>query len=306
MSLGSLTTIFSPAPTCIGPDQFWLEERDGQSYVQQGSPFTQAPECFPSGFTPVPASYYLPGVCPSGYTAACLTKLSGNGGKIKQNICCPNVGEYFYPSESATEYGEQPWLSTFGCWSGIISAATVAVTQNSITTTLVLSTGVIGAYAVNVRSEYINDGLPEETGSLSQHQPAIAAPAISKARGWDHGRISAGTAAGIGVGAGIGVILLAAGIFVIMRRIRARHQAPRQHYVDTGDPPVFVTWKSFELGKPELHGNQPMCATMELPSTHGQRLKAPMNDYLRDNAASLESPTIPPSLLRGLQGVNVL
>lgn len=77
-----------------------------------------------------------------------------------------SVGKYFCPSESATEYNGQPWLSTFGCWSGITSAATVAVTQSqsqsSIITTLVLSTGIIGAYAVNVRSGNINDGLPQE------------------------------------------------------------------------------------------------------------------------------------------------
>ncbi|KAH9229811.1 hypothetical protein K456DRAFT_40040 [Colletotrichum gloeosporioides 23] len=245
MSLGSLTTIFSPALTCISPDQYWLEERDGQSYVQQGPPFTQAPECFPSGFTPVPASYYSPGVCPSRYTAVCLATLSGDGVKIKQNICCPNVGKYFCPSKKATEYNGQPWLSTLGCWSGITSAATIAVTQSqsqsSIITTLVLSTGIIGAYAVNVRPENINDGLPQETGSFSEHQPLITAPTISKAQAWDQERIAAGTAAGIGVGTGIGVILLAAGTFFLIRRIRARHQAPKQHYVNTGDPPVFFT-----------------------------------------------------------------
>ncbi|KAF4485537.1 hypothetical protein CGGC5_v008516 [Colletotrichum fructicola Nara gc5] len=169
------TTCIGPrSPTCISPDQYWLEERDGQSYVQQGPPFTQAPECFPSGFTPVPASYYSLGECPSGYTAACLATLSGDGGKIKQKICCPNVGKYFCPSESATEYSGQPWLSTFGCWSGITSAATIAVTQSqsqsSIITALVLSTGIIGAYAVNVGFENINDGLPQETGSLNTNQ----------------------------------------------------------------------------------------------------------------------------------------
>ncbi|KAF0319527.1 hypothetical protein GQ607_013175, partial [Colletotrichum asianum] len=248
MSLGSLTTIFSPAPACISPDQYWLEERDGQSYVQQGPPFTQAPERFPSGFTPAPASYYWPGLL----------------------MDATSVGEYFCPSGSDTEYSGQLWLSTLGCWVGITSAATVAVTkpqpQNSIITTLVLSTGIIGAYAVNVRFEKTNDRLPEETGFLSQHVPTIATTStISKAQDWDRGSVSAGAAAGIGIGAGIGVIPITAGIFLLVSRVRARRQAPRQQYVDTGDPPIFFTWKTLELKRPELQGNEPMHATIELP-----------------------------------------
>jgi hypothetical protein len=92
MSLGSLTTAFSPeATSCLDADTFWMEQRGGDDAfnIQGGLPFLQRPECYPKGFIPVSTSYYSPGICPSAYTVACSSTMVEHGREITSHVCCP-------------------------------------------------------------------------------------------------------------------------------------------------------------------------------------------------------------------------
>lgn len=91
-SLGALTTTFTPAPTCLGSSVMWLEhvgQGGGDYYVQLGPPWTRYPSCLPPNYLPVSTSYYSPGICPSGYTAACSSTVVEDNQQVTAEVCCP-------------------------------------------------------------------------------------------------------------------------------------------------------------------------------------------------------------------------
>jgi len=79
-----LTTIFTPTASCLS-SIFQEDER----YAVLGSP--NNPEvCFPSGWAVGSANYFSPGLCPSGYTAACSSLNTLPNTAIETVVtCCP-------------------------------------------------------------------------------------------------------------------------------------------------------------------------------------------------------------------------
>ncbi|KAI0861258.1 hypothetical protein F4860DRAFT_174811 [Xylaria cubensis] len=79
MSIGSLTTEFIPAASCISQGlaivRYSSVSTEGYDYYLLAGP--TADSCFPSSQFPSYGSFYSPGKCPSGYSAAC-TQTGGN------------------------------------------------------------------------------------------------------------------------------------------------------------------------------------------------------------------------------------
>ncbi|TDZ53039.1 hypothetical protein CTRI78_v007251 [Colletotrichum trifolii] len=307
MSLGSLTTTFAPAPTCVRADHFWREDRGNKDfYVQQGPPFTQAPECFPSGFLPVSTSYYSPGVCPSSYTPACSSTLMQGDQQVTAHVCCPSFGEYSCPPDDATEYSRLPFLTTFGCWSEVSSTMTITVTQampkSNIVTTGVYWAGVFGAYAINVRFNKDEPTFPTETGTATPRIPSIAATSVAESRsttdelipaetspaGQDTATtnasaISTSAAAGIGVGSGLGVILLALLAVFLARRLRKK--GPASHNLD--DEKLS---NSSRDNRTELLGSLPNYHAAELAGSYEHTRTHTLDTKPTEEIVSPESP----------------
>lgn len=93
-SVGSLTTSFSPLPSCL-TDYYRINASisttmNGQistyAYLQRGP--TSTSDCVPSGFAPT-GVYYSPGICPSGYTQACSNVVTAGTVTETQATCCP-------------------------------------------------------------------------------------------------------------------------------------------------------------------------------------------------------------------------
>ncbi|OTA53696.1 hypothetical protein K449DRAFT_206795 [Hypoxylon sp. EC38] len=113
MSLGPLTTSFTPPADCTASSAlywvntastfYWLHGRPGQS------------SCFPDNYSPYQNQYYNPGICPAGYTRACESASRG-GDNIAtiRATCCPE-GNYVCASTSSSY--SYPWGPTLGCMS---------------------------------------------------------------------------------------------------------------------------------------------------------------------------------------------
>lgn len=91
--VGSLTSEFIPAGTCVSQGlqvvRYISDAELGYNYYLTAGPGTST--CFPSSQFPSSGSYYSPGRCPSGYSAAC-TRTGGNsvGNAVETTVtCCP-------------------------------------------------------------------------------------------------------------------------------------------------------------------------------------------------------------------------
>ncbi|KAL8959621.1 MAG: hypothetical protein Q9193_003545 [Seirophora villosa] len=88
----SLTTIFTPPPSCLSTVTY-----DGTSFWQGGLVQTGDQNCYPASFTDIFNSYYNPGICPSGWTSVANPNSVGpvtldNGVLATKAFCCPSVG----------------------------------------------------------------------------------------------------------------------------------------------------------------------------------------------------------------------
>lgn len=88
---GPLTTTFTAPPaaceTATGLYQVW--DAADAYYYEQG-PLASLTTCYPDGYDPVPEQYYSPGLCPSGYTAACSsTDVVSATATETAYTCCP-------------------------------------------------------------------------------------------------------------------------------------------------------------------------------------------------------------------------
>lgn len=88
----SLTTIFTPPPSCLSTVTY-----DGTSFWQGGLLQTGDQDCYPPSFTDIFNTLYNPGICPSGWTSVANPNNVGpatlkNGVLATRAYCCPSVG----------------------------------------------------------------------------------------------------------------------------------------------------------------------------------------------------------------------
>ena len=88
MSVGSLTTTFTPPSSCLAAISTigWSSEGDGGFFF--AGPYTTS-GCMPPNFQFASTAYYSPGICPDGYTTACSSL--NIIGAVSETVvtCCP-------------------------------------------------------------------------------------------------------------------------------------------------------------------------------------------------------------------------
>lgn len=142
MSLGALTTTFTPPASC-------LSDLSGTSW--NGTVYYLGPastgSCFPENYEPPRSNYYSPGVCPYGYRSAC-SSVSGADTVV---TCCPGT--------LTCNARTVAWASTLGCNSGwnspdveTISPLTVIDGTSAVSVrTTVEPYGAVNAFSYQIR-----------------------------------------------------------------------------------------------------------------------------------------------------------
>ncbi|KAH8882829.1 hypothetical protein GQ53DRAFT_772248 [Thozetella sp. PMI_491] len=167
MSAVTLTTAFTPSPSCLASNNFWAGQQGNSSkdlYIQLGPPLDQAPACYPDSYAPAADLYFLSSSCPSGYTAACASTTATAAVTRTIQVCCPSAFTFLCGNEqpdALAQYQQSPWLSSFGCWSSIPSTQAFTslsvATSESVETIATQATGIVGAFAIQVLAE-VGDG----------------------------------------------------------------------------------------------------------------------------------------------------
>lgn len=101
MSVGALTTTFTPAPSCTTESYGWwyyessnlanspqvtATDADVEWYLSLGPSVWK--DCLPSNYA-TGSAYFSPGICPDGYTAAGQTSLAVDNEVVTAATCCP-------------------------------------------------------------------------------------------------------------------------------------------------------------------------------------------------------------------------
>ena len=89
MSLGALTTTFTPPPSCTASFSTDFKLEGGWDVM---GPLSTGGGCLPPNYQFATDAYYSPGICPAGYSAACVTPAAGQGrpgDEVTTVTCCP-------------------------------------------------------------------------------------------------------------------------------------------------------------------------------------------------------------------------
>jgi hypothetical protein len=99
MSIAPLPTTFTPASSCLGDNNIWqIFFESDLYYFMQGPPSDLNLGCLPPSYGDSEYTFYYPGICPSGYTAACTSVKSLGTYTATVQICCPTRLVFPLPS----------------------------------------------------------------------------------------------------------------------------------------------------------------------------------------------------------------
>ncbi|KAI0882651.1 uncharacterized protein GGS22DRAFT_169991 [Annulohypoxylon maeteangense] len=237
MSLGALTTTFTPPADCTASSALYWVNTASTFYWLHGQPGQSS--CFPDSYSPYQNQYYSPGVCPVGYTRACESiSTGGDNSFTTRATCCPQ-GNYVCASTSSSY--SYPWGPTLGCMSVYrvntqtsftTIDGTIAGGETAGTVTSLRAPGTIMAYGVVVQNSASTDTATTTTGSQTSGSSSIASETASSTAaagaGESHG-LSSGAAAGIGIGTALGVMAIGGLIlWMFWSRRKKRTQIPQQ------------------------------------------------------------------------------
>jgi hypothetical protein len=166
-----LTTTFTPAYSCLASNNIWqIIISTSFGYFLQGPPSTS--DCLPSGYSYGDSgsglTFYFPGICPLGYTAACTSTNSLGPYIANVQICCPSrfvfplrlvVRNFVYPNSFQCQFSPSlEWQTTLGCFIPFTATEAIAVTVSQTGTTSTTSTelsGTVNAYAIAIATQNI-------------------------------------------------------------------------------------------------------------------------------------------------------
>ncbi|KAI1084656.1 hypothetical protein F5B20DRAFT_575976 [Whalleya microplaca] len=291
MSLGPLTTSFTPPADCLASTALYWVNTASTFYWLHGKPYQSS--CFPANYSPYQSQYYRPGVCPGGYTQACGS-LTGSGASIMSRaVCCPE-GNYVCASESNSY--DYVWGSTLRCNSVINTQlqtcftsidGTLAGTETSCEEMTVTPSQTIMAYGIIVENAVTTttDGAstdawtgrpPWATGESWGRPPwftAVSTSTTSSATSSiaetaastpttsplpNSSGLSPGAAAGIGVAGGIGVLALASAIaYMLFSRRRKKLAAQSASNTQGDESAVYEVTKAWVPSHTPVQVNWP-------------------------------------------------
>ncbi|KAI1399133.1 hypothetical protein F4819DRAFT_430556 [Hypoxylon fuscum] len=238
MSLGPLTTSFTPPADCTASSALYWINTANTFYFLHGSPGQSS--CFPDNYSPYQNQYYSPGICPAGYTRACESLSTSASHTATQAVCCP-IGNYICASTSSSY--SYPWGPTLGCMSVyLVDTAThfttlidtLEGTETAGDLTSLKAPGTIMAYGIRIQNSQTTttDGAATTTttsgsasDSLQTSSSAIASATGEAQQDSSSSGLSTGAAAGIGVGVAIGIMALGGIILWMFWSRRRKRQA---------------------------------------------------------------------------------
>ncbi|KAI1303825.1 hypothetical protein F5Y03DRAFT_359192 [Xylaria venustula] len=219
--VGSLTSEFTPPATCLGQGiqtfQYYISDQTHHSmhfnhYLTVGP---GAAACFPSNKFPYSGSYYSPGRCPSGYSAACTTTGENSvDNAIETTVtCCPLI-PYSFKCNTKPIGGD--WGAFTDC---ITSTSTLEVDQNMVTN------AVINAYGIEVRWQQTDEAILFSITSSSTVAPSTSHSNLPTMTDQTESSLNrnAGTIAGIVVGS-VAAVLILIGILVMVARLKRKRR----------------------------------------------------------------------------------
>ncbi|KAK2612499.1 hypothetical protein QQS21_001437 [Conoideocrella luteorostrata] len=224
-NLGPLTTTFTPRPSCTSYDGFTRFQYQSDGFYLAQGPWME--DCFPNSFKPFRQYYYSPGICPSGYTAACSSLNSVGTSTETVRTCCPIAHSVTYVCVG-DERDRFPWKSSLGCYKQITDTTTFqpfTVVSDGKTTPLAsqqFTDGGLGAYAVVVRTQVADDSKTTNTAGTTAGTGMSLPPTSGGGGGNEAHGLSSGAVAGIGVGCGLAAVLIGIGAFLLWTRRRAQ------------------------------------------------------------------------------------
>ncbi|ESZ95604.1 hypothetical protein SBOR_4000 [Sclerotinia borealis F-4128] len=275
--VGPLTTTYTP-PGSDCSQIFWAQNPLHQ-WLAQGGIGSGSSTCMPSGYRRQTAYYYSPGICPTGYSAACSSFSTGSSLSKTVATCCP-TGYTCFANRPADEiYGCTSYFSdneTLSINSVSFDTVTAASTTSYpimyASTTVMVTSGVdfVGAYGIIIERA-TDDPTWESSTTSSSTSSSTASPIASgsttlvSATSSSSGISSASTStyissprtglttgarAGVGVGVAFGIILICTGAFLLCKRLRKRPQgsqpipivdigAQSQYYDKYNDGPQY-------------------------------------------------------------------
>lgn len=269
MSSIALTTAYQPSPSCLSDVYFTTTGVLG--YMSLGPP--QPSQCFPSGWK-LTSQYFSPGICPSGYAAAC----EFTNGAETQATCCPS----YYSCQTSTNW---PQYSTLVCTVEVSDLPSSLVPASITSGASVIPIGLqagggINAFGLSIRwkagdftttsSSSAPSTSPQSSSSIAQSastpsssstSPATTASKSTGTSSTDQstsstsssGQLSTGAKAGIGVGAAIGALAIFSILVFYAMRYRRAPAMRRAHELGVGGTSQWFPLKS-RAGTAEKQG----------------------------------------------------
>ncbi|KAJ5914858.1 hypothetical protein N7504_003741 [Penicillium tannophilum] len=260
----ALTTTFTPPADCF-TDSYHIQWWDGVNYYTPVSAtYTwwwvslgarDWSTCFPSDFASATTSYFSPGLCPSGYTAAGLTELSLDSNIETRATCCPSG----YNAQTGDGW---PWYSSNPCTSSNTNSDSVYVyTVNGAVTSETGTFGIQGK-GVSIRwqstdfvsatstSEILASATSASTSSISEATSTASTTATTTGQSTSNG-LSTGAKIGIGVGCGVAAVIIIFVALLVYRRRRGRSAlAPDQAMAQQYGPPAEIYTRALDVNSP--------------------------------------------------------
>ncbi|KAI1757944.1 hypothetical protein F4782DRAFT_475782 [Xylaria castorea] len=241
MSVGPLTTEFIPAAACISQGlavvRYSSVTTEGYDYYLLAGP--TANSCFPSSQFPSYGSYYSPGRCPSGYSAAC-SQTGGNsvGNATETTVTCCPMAPYALECNSQSVGGD--WGVIGDCTTttstlevdlsiiGAVPSSKLTGSSRDVSGNPILTTPTINGYGIQVRWQETDESLLFSSTSSTPGTTSNPSQPAATSQGVPPKHPNAGEIAGIVVGAVFGVIILLAlvvGLIWLKRSQRAKAES---------------------------------------------------------------------------------
>ncbi|TGO61890.1 hypothetical protein BOTNAR_0122g00120 [Botryotinia narcissicola] len=249
--IGPLTTTYTP--TGSDCDQIFWAQNLKNSWLAHGAIGSGSTTCMPSGFNRETAYYYSPGVCPTGYSAACSSYSTDSSATKTIATCCPTGYTCFANRASDQIYGCTSFFTedqTLSINSVLFDTVTAASTTSYpviyASTTITVTSGVdkVAAYGVIIErasgdpswvsstassSTFSSTASPIESGSTafahatsSSSNVSSATDSASSSSASSSTGMSTGAKAGVAIGVALGALLIVAGTFLLFSRLRRR------------------------------------------------------------------------------------
>ncbi|KAI0827818.1 hypothetical protein F5Y06DRAFT_302425 [Hypoxylon sp. FL0890] len=193
MSIGPLTTTFTPPADCLSQGVGIARYSTAESYNYYLTAGPSHSTCFPSSSFPVLSSYYSPGICPYGYSAACSYRNTYSFGSTTETTvtCCPTS---LFSFDCNTKPVGTDWGVFADCTATtsdvtIVETIATAIPSSKFSTVSYDSSGdailngsvIVNGYGIQVRWQSTDEALwstsPRSTSSITSTIPSATSTA---------------------------------------------------------------------------------------------------------------------------------